>query len=183
MGIFSFLEKIPIIGDAIKTVGGFAKPIVNTVSNFAKPLWNIGKKVGKFIPGASEAMEAVEGIGGELLGGIEDDIQEAGHEIEDMGETVRDASLGTYRQTRDELEEGAQNLRRRGRKSLGRATEGFGKLKKVGGDLLTTLRNPTKWKEHYGADEEDEEDNNLKMARKKAREKRRRQRRMVEEDL
>jgi hypothetical protein len=181
MGLFDFLESIPLIGDGIKTVRKVVAPIVKKVTDFGAPLWNIAKKVTKFVPGASDLMEGVEAIGSEFVGGLKDDAQEAVQEIEDMGESVRDTSLGTYRQTREELEEGLGNLKNRGRKTMTRGRDSLKKLQNLGGNFMETLRNPTKWKEQYGYDDEDEEDNNLKRARKKARETRRRRRRQDEE--
>jgi hypothetical protein len=150
------------------------------VSDFAKPLWNIGKKVAKFIPGASDVMEGIEGVGEEFLSGAQEDAEEAGQEIEDMGEALRDTSLRTYRDTQHELEEGIGNLRNRGRKTLDRGKSGLSKLKNLGTQFMTTVRDPRQWKQQY-ADDDDEEDNNLKIQRKKARDKRRRQRRTEEE--
>jgi len=174
------ISKVPLLGDAVGAVSHFVKPVVDTVGGFAKPLWKVGKSVAKFVPGASEMMEGVEGIGSELLSGLGEDAKEAQQQIEDIGEAIGDTTLRNYRDTRRELEEGYEGLRDRGRRSFGRAKQSLGKLKDLGGGFMKTIKNPAKWQEQYGLDEEeDEEDNNLRMARKKARESRRRRRQRV----
>jgi len=170
--MFSWLGKL--ISPVIQTVSKFAKPVITKVSEFAKPLWTAAKKVGSFIPGASEAMEAVEGIGGSLLGSAESEYEGAQQDVRDMGEAIQDTSLRTLRDTRGELEEGVSGLSRRGQRLRQKTGDSFKRLLDTGRQLKKTITSRDAWGDMYGG-VEDEEDNNYRRQRAKARASRRRQ--------
>ena len=188
MGLFDFLESVPIIGDAYKgaksvvnTVGNIGKGVVNTVGGFAKPLWGIAKKtVGSFVPGGEQMLDMAEGIGGGLLNMIGSEAGGAKEQLADMGEAIMDTNLRNYGQTRDELMGGYDDMMERGRRIKNAVGSSGKKLMEGGRQFLSTLKNKQAWADMYGG-EEDEEDNNYRLQRAKARAAKRRRRQQVEE--
>jgi phage-related protein len=188
MGWFDWIGKIakPLMTIAkpiVHGVGSFINPIVKSVSGIAKPLWDTAKKVGSFIPGASEAMEAIEGIGGSLLGTAQEEGEGAIEDMRDAGEAIQDTNMKNYRATRRELEDTYQGIRGRGGRIKDALQTGWSGIKQAGKKFADTARRGDAWGEMYGGDpEEEEEDNNYRRKRAEARAKRRQQRsRRIEE--
>ena len=177
--MFGWLGKL--ISPVIQTVSKFAKPVITKVSEFAKPLWSAAKKVGSFIPGASEAMEAIEGIGSGLLGTAEEEAGGAMEDVRDAGEAIKDMNMRNYKATRGELEDTLRGVMGRGQRMKGAISGGFKQLRDVGRKFAETARSRKGWSEMYGADDEDEEDNNYRLQRAKARAERRRKRQRAQE--
>jgi hypothetical protein len=126
MGFFDW------VGSAVKKVGEFVRPIATKVGDLVKPIWDTGKKyVAPFVPGASQAMDALEGIGKSFVEGAEQDVAEAEDEIRATG----------------------QKLRNRGNNFMNRTAGQWDAVKKIGADFLSGLRNP----KHYSPDDEEEE--------------------------
>lgn len=168
MGLFDFIESIPLIGGAVKKVRETVAPIVKRVSDFAAPLWNAGKRVAKFIPGASEAMEGIEAIGSDFIEGATNDAEEASKEIEETGQ-----------RTAGEIGRGYQRLKKRGNDFVSRTAGQWDKMKRIGRDFTTTVQNPNSWRQHYSPDNDEDE----QPRRRTTRTRRRRQPVVLDEEL
>jgi len=79
-------------------------------------------------------MEGVEGIAKDFVGDARKDIDEVEQSVQRVA---------------SEVGRGVQRLRERGNRFAERTTGQWEKLKQLGRDFTTTVRNPTSWKQQY----------------------------------
>jgi hypothetical protein len=172
MGIFDFLEKIPILGRAIvKPAREILAPIAQKVGDFVAPVWDTAKTVAGFVPGASQLMEGAEALAKDFVGGAKKDIDEASDEVEQSGQRVV-----------SEVGRGVQRLRDRGNRFVDRTTGQWEKMKQLGRDFATTVRDPHSWKQQYKPPEEDDDEEEPPRRPPPRRARRARRRRYDDED-